>query len=281
MAPPLDVEFLQQYAHHPLVSALLAEHALIEPHEPVYEKLQDVATGQDLWQGLCKAWRQGRQEGFVKALHATAKSLCGRRHREPRMLSDFIVHRTLPLLTAADAGRLQAVAGGSLREALSPPKHLQVIMTSRGMDTSRLKCLAHVHLEEETQHAENIIAFNFSNTYVHDRFKSLLIRFAKLAKRHRGAKITLESHIEPSNADDLSAIHTSGMRGSAVSYELQSLGLAASRIEVQSCCKLPAIHRTRFVREHRRVDIFLEVDGLRFPDEKQEPSATMLETMTR
>eukprot|EP00929_Paragymnodinium_shiwhaense_P077811 TRINITY_DN40162_c0_g1_i1.p1 TRINITY_DN40162_c0_g1~~TRINITY_DN40162_c0_g1_i1.p1 ORF type:complete len:299 (+),score=36.81 TRINITY_DN40162_c0_g1_i1:55-897(+) len=269
---------LEAYLHDPSVAALAAEDALI-PKEEAEAEVGRKAEAEDdlalLWKWLCRYWQRGRKEGFTKVLMMS----CARRRRDPRVLSDSVIDGCFKFLTIPEVGRLKTISRKH-RMMLSSPTRFEDIATAHGVDPRRLQKLAHLDIAEQVEQLENIIAFNFSSTFLHDRFKPLLKRFVNTAKRHQKAKVIVESHSDPARDVNYQQ-RNSQVRGITVLQEMANLGLDQSRIELKACCQLPAINRPRTSLEHNRVDIYIEMDGRRFPAEQQEPTPTMLSTMSR
>eukprot|EP00929_Paragymnodinium_shiwhaense_P024700 TRINITY_DN15113_c0_g1_i1.p1 TRINITY_DN15113_c0_g1~~TRINITY_DN15113_c0_g1_i1.p1 ORF type:complete len:327 (+),score=30.55 TRINITY_DN15113_c0_g1_i1:75-983(+) len=270
-------EALQPYLHIPHVQALLAEQDMID-EDPLPALPGDEFVL--LWAWLCKYWKRGREEGFRKTVQASLGKMCARRRRDPRLLSsDVVIHWSLPFLEVPEICLLSRTAP-SIHRATSSTDFVGITAKARGVDMSRLNTLAHVHVEDEVNRLENIIAFNFSTTFLHDRFKPTLKRIAKLAAVHPASKVVVETHVDPTG-DLQSARHFSRVRGTVVLSEMKSYGLEERRVELRTGCLLPEIDRPRSDREHRRVDIYMEMDGIQFPAKKKEPSPVLLATMQR
>eukprot|EP00929_Paragymnodinium_shiwhaense_P005013 TRINITY_DN106396_c0_g1_i1.p1 TRINITY_DN106396_c0_g1~~TRINITY_DN106396_c0_g1_i1.p1 ORF type:complete len:322 (+),score=41.64 TRINITY_DN106396_c0_g1_i1:69-1034(+) len=268
---------LEPYRNLPHVQAFLAENDMVERDAPREPEIDELAL---LYEWCCKFWRRSREEGLAKALRHSVGKLCARRRPEPRLLTSLVVvSGCLPYLEVTEVSRLSMVTT-SLNETMSSTAFLNETAKARGVSMSRLETLAHVHIEDEVNRLENIFSFNFATTFLHDRFKPILKRIAKLTAQHPSSHVVVETHVDPA-ADLQTSRQLARVRGNVVMKELRASGLEERRIELRTGCTLPEIDRPRSVREHRRVDVYIEMDGIQFPAKKKEPSAELLHTMQR
>lgn len=179
-------------------------------------------------------------------------------------LPDFTLRGAASYLESTSFARLIGADNAS-NKALALPGFISEVARCRRF--KGVQNLAQLHLAEAMATASNVLDFGFMSGTLHPRGRSVLEHVGKLLCLHPAADARVEAHSQP-GAPPAIAVALSRARAAAAMGELQRCGVASSRLCAFAFSNDCPLRDCRDEGAHRRVEVFISLDGAQFPAER-------------